>query len=47
MRWARRHRRRIMLLLGIFAFIAMTLGYLKRIGIDPLGPPDDEQREER
>lgn len=46
MRWARRHRRSIMLLLGIFALVAMALGYLKRIGIDPLGPPDEE-REER
>ncbi len=34
-----------MLLLGIFALVAMTLGYLKRIGIDPLGPPDEDQQE--
>tara|TARA_B100001750_G_scaffold133023_1_gene105747 strand:- start:363 stop:512 length:150 start_codon:yes stop_codon:yes gene_type:complete len=45
MQWARRNRRRISLVLGIFALVAMTLGYLKRIGIDPLGPPDrDEER---
>ena len=47
MRWARRHRRRIMLLFGIFALVAMTLGYLKRIGIDPLGPPDDAEERRR
>ena len=45
MKWARRNRRSIMLLFGIFAIVAMTLGYLKRIGIDPLGPPDREERE--
>lgn len=45
MRWARRHRKRILFVFGIFAIIAMTLGYLKRIGIDPLGPPDEEQRD--
>jgi len=47
MRWARRHRKRILLVFGIFALIGMTLGYLKRIGIDPLGPPDDAQQDER
>jgi len=46
MRWVRRRRKTIMLVLGIFALIAMTFGYLKRIGIDPLGPPD-EQTEDR
>lgn len=47
MRWARRHRKRILLVFGIGALIAMTLGYLKRIGIDPLGPPDERQDERR
>lgn len=45
MRWVRRRRRTIMLLLGIAALVAMTLGYLKRIGIDPLGPVDEEHEE--
>ena len=40
MRVVRRHRRLIMIVLGLFALGAMTLGYLKRIGIDPLEKPD-------
>lgn len=42
MRWARDRRRTIMLVLGIFALVGLTLGYLKRVGIEPLGTPARE-----
>jgi hypothetical protein len=45
MRWVRRRRRTILLLLGIAALVGMTLGYLKRIGIDPLAPADEAAEE--
>jgi len=39
----RRHRRKILILLSLLALTAMTFGYLRRIGVDPLttsGEPD-------
>ncbi len=45
MQWVRRRRRVILIVFTLGALIAMTFGFLKRIGIDPLGP--DESAEER
>lgn len=41
MQIVRRHRRAIMIVLGVGALVAMTFGFLKRIGIDPLAPEPD------
>lgn len=36
MKWVRRHRQRFILIFSFGAIAAMTFGYLKRIGVDPL-----------
>ena len=40
MQWVRRHRQRILLFFSLAAVAAMTWGYLKRVGLDPLPAPD-------
>ena len=44
MQFARRHRRKIMVLISLFALGAMTFGYLRRIGIDPFGGQDEQEQ---
>lgn len=41
MQAVRRHRRAIMFVISLFALGAMTVGYLRRIGMDPLAPSED------
>jgi hypothetical protein len=44
MRFVRRHRRSILIVLTLGALVAITLGYFRRIGCDPFAPtrPDAE-----
>ncbi|MEM6956965.1 MAG: hypothetical protein AAF645_14820 [Myxococcota bacterium] len=42
MKWVRRHRSRIVAIFSFGALVAMTFGFLKRIGIDPLAPDRSE-----
>jgi hypothetical protein len=48
MRVVRRHRRAILLIFSVLALSAMTYGFLRRVGIDPLSalrpPATDERR---
>ncbi len=43
MEFVRRRRKVILIVFSIFALVAMTFGFLKRIGIDPLGDVGHEE----
>jgi len=47
MRHVRKYRRVIMLVFGLGAISAMTYGFLRRVGVDPLESLRPESAEER
>lgn len=44
MEFVRRRRKIILIVFSLFALVAMTFGFLKRIGIDPLGAREPSEQ---
>ncbi len=49
MQIVRKHRRAVLFVFSLLALAAMTYGFLRRVGVDPLAAlrPDADQTEER